>query len=186
MRQCNFSHLRPTLGAALSLLLLTGLLFLAGCVQHSDSTTTAQPSATATATPGGNGFVALNKKDGLALAGYDAVAYFIESQPVKGRAEFSHNYNGGQWLFASAASRDAFAREPQKYAPQYGGYCSYAVSRGYTANGDPQAWRIVDGKLYLNYSLDVREMWAQDISGNINQGNQNWSQFFVKKPPHKG
>lgn len=177
----NVSHFRPLLGGVL---VLIGLLFLAGCANRSATQAPNVPNGAAT--PGGNGFVSLNTTDGLALGGYDAVAYFTESKPVKGRAEFSHNYNGGQWLFASAANRDAFAREPQKYAPQYGGYCSYAVSRGYTANADPEAWRIVDGKLYLNYNLDVREMWQQDIPGNINKAGKNWTEFFITKPQHKG
>lgn len=101
--------------------------------------------------------------EGLALRGYDAVAYFTEGKAEQGTSEFSHTWGGATWHFASAANRDLFAQAPTKYAPQYGGYCSWAVSHGYTANGDPEAWKIVDGKLYLNYNLKVKEKWEENI-----------------------
>jgi YHS domain-containing protein len=110
----------------------------------------------------------------LALRGYDAVAYWTEGRPVSGSAEFEHRWNGAVWRFASAANRDAFAKEPARYAPEFGGYCAYAVSRGYTADVDPSAWRIVDGRLYLNYSKRVQGLWEQDIQGNIAKGRANW------------
>ncbi|MDX2041149.1 MAG: YHS domain-containing (seleno)protein [Acidobacteriota bacterium] len=111
---------------------------------------------------------------GTALKGYDPVAYFKESRPVKGRDEFRHDWMGAKWYFASAANRDDFARNPEKFAPQFGGYCAWAVANGYTANIDPEAWRIVDGKLYLNYSKDVQKKWEADIPGFIKKGNENW------------
>lgn len=123
---------------------------------------------------------------GLALKGYDAVAYFKDNDAVLGNEGYQHTWNGARWYFASAENRDAFARNPQRYAPQYGGYCSYAVSHGYTANGDPQAWKIVDGKLYLNYNREVRQLWEQDVPGNISNGNGYWPRFLVRKPEHKG
>lgn len=122
----------------------------------------------------------------LALKGYDAVAYFKEAKPVPGNERYQHSWNGARWLFASEENRDAFARNPEQYAPQYGGYCSYAVSHGYTANGDPEAWKVVDGKLYLNYNREVRQLWEQDIPGNIAKGNGNWPEFLKRKPEHKG
>jgi len=129
----------------------------------------------------------INKKsDGLALRGYDAVAYFREGAAVEGRAEFAHEWGGASWRFKSAENRDAFARAPETFAPQYGGYCSYAVAHGYTADADPLAWRIVNGKLYLNYNEDVRRLWEQDIHGFIRQSEQNWPQFLKHKPEHKG
>ena len=79
-----------------------------------------------------------------------------------------------------------FQADPESYAPQYGGYCSYAVSEGYTANGDPEAWKVVDGKLYLNYSPKVKEMWEKEQKGRIEKGDQNWDGFKTKKPVHKG
>lgn len=111
---------------------------------------------------------------GTALKSYDAVAYFKESRPVKGRDEFRHDWMGAKWYFASAANRDEFARNPEKFAPQFGGYCAWAVANGYTASIDPEAWRIIDGKLYLNYSKDVQKKWEANIPGFIKQGNENW------------
>ena len=112
--------------------------------------------------------------DGAAIHGYDPVAYFAEEKAVPGRPEFVHEYMGATWRFASAANRDAFAADPQKYAPQYGGYCAYAVSQGYTAPIDPDAWSIRDGRLYLNYSLAVRIRWALDKDGHIAAADANW------------
>ena len=111
---------------------------------------------------------------GNAIDGTDPVAYFTEGRPVEGSSEFTHDWNGARWRFSSAQNRDAFAADPEKYAPQYGGYCAWAVSQGYTASTDPEAWKIVDGKLYLNYSLGVRDTWRQDIPGNIVKADQNW------------
>ncbi len=116
-------------------------------------------------------------KRGLAIRGYDPVAYFTEGKPVKGKADFTHSYEGTTWRFASAANRDAFAADPLRYAPQYGGYCAYAVSQGYTASIDPDAWRIVDDKLYLNYSKSVQRRWERDVPGNIAKADTNWPQL---------
>lgn len=113
-------------------------------------------------------------RSGLMARGYDVVAYFTEGRPVRGTAEFEHAWDGARWRFATAANRDAFAAAPQKYAPQYGGFCAYAVSRNYTADGDPQAWTIVDGRLFLNYSLSVRATWLKDRDANIAKGDANW------------
>lgn len=111
---------------------------------------------------------------GTALQGYDAVAYFKEGKPVKGQSEFRYDWMGAKWYFANAANRDEFAKSPEKYAPQYGGYCSWAVANGYTANIDPEAWRIVDGKLYLNYDKSVQKKWEADIPSFIKRANENW------------
>ena len=111
---------------------------------------------------------------GRAIRGVDPVAYFAGKGPVDGDSDFSHEWKGARWLFASAENRDKFAADPERYAPQYGGYCAWAVSQGYTASIDPEAWSLVDGKLYLNYSLSVRETWNQDIPGNIAKANANW------------
>jgi hypothetical protein len=125
-------------------------------------------------------------KAGLALRGYDAVAYFHEGEPTEGRAEFVHEWNGARWLFKNAGNRVAFARSPETFAPQYGGYCSYAVAHGYTADADPQAWKIVNGKLYLNYNVEVRGLWEKDVPGYLRKSEQNWPQFLKHKPEHKG
>lgn len=111
---------------------------------------------------------------GTALKGYDAVAYFKEGKPVKGKDDFRHEWMGAKWYFASAENRDEFAKNPEKYAPQFGGYCAWAVAHNYTASIDPEAWKIIEGKLYLNYSKDVQKKWEQDIPGFIKQGNENW------------
>jgi YHS domain-containing protein len=111
---------------------------------------------------------------GLAVDGYDPVAYFTEGKPVEGKKEHSFEWEGATWRFASAANRDLFAAAPEKYAPQYGGYCAWAVSQGYTADADPEAWKIVDGKLYLNYDKKVQAKWETDIPGLIKKGDENW------------
>ena len=116
----------------------------------------------------------------LALRGFDAVAYFTDSRPVEGSTRFEHRWNGAVWRFATAANRDAFAKDPARYAPEFGGYCAWAVSRGYTADVDPSAWRIVDGRLYLNYSKRVQKTWEADVSGNIEKGKRNWPGVLAK------
>lgn len=111
---------------------------------------------------------------GVAIEGTDPVAYFTEGRPVKGSGDFTHDWNGATWRFANADNRDLFAADPEKYAPQYGGYCAWAVSQGYTAGIDPNAWRIEDGRLYLNYSPGVQERWMADIQGHITAADNNW------------
>lgn len=110
----------------------------------------------------------------VAIHGYDPVAYFADSKAIKGDKQFKHEWNGATWYFVSAAHRDTFAKEPEKYAPQFGGYCAWAVSQNYTADIDPAAWKIVEGKLYLNYSPDIQTKWAKDIPGNIKKADANW------------
>jgi YHS domain-containing protein len=111
---------------------------------------------------------------GLAIGGYDPVAYFTHGKPVKGQREFSSSFEGATYRFASAAHRELFLKDPKKYVPQYGAFCAWAVSRGYTADTDPEAWRIVSGKLYLNYNVSVQKQWEQDIPGNIGKADTNW------------
>jgi hypothetical protein len=111
---------------------------------------------------------------GVAVHGFDVVAYATTAAAVRGHTEFEYRWQGAIWRFASAAHRDAFAASPDRFAPQFGGYCAWAVSRGYTADIDPHAWRIVEGKLYLNYSKRVQRMWEQDLAGNIGKGQANW------------
>ncbi|MEM8582325.1 MAG: YHS domain-containing (seleno)protein [Pseudomonadota bacterium] len=111
---------------------------------------------------------------GQAIRGYDPVAYFTEGKPVRGSDSHTHNWNGAEWRFSSEENRAAFAANPEAYAPQYGGYCAWAVAEGYTASTDPDAWKIVDNKLYLNYSAGVQRRWERDILGNISRGDSNW------------
>ena len=109
-----------------------------------------------------------------AVSGHDPVAYFRVGEPVKGSSEFSMKWNGATWQFANAQNLSDFKKAPEKYAPQFGGYCAWAVSQGYTASSDPEAWHIEDGKLYLNYSKSVQKTWAEDIPGHIKKANTNW------------
>ena len=113
-------------------------------------------------------------RSGTAIRGYDPVAYHLESAPVKGDSQFSLDWKGHEWRFKSAANRDLFAADPEKYAPAYNGFCAYAASKGYIAPTVPQAWTIRNGKLYLNYSLSVRKTWLEDVDANIAAGDANW------------
>jgi YHS domain-containing protein len=117
---------------------------------------------------------------GLAVKGYDVVAYFTEGAPVKGNEAYTAVQDGVSYRFATAANRDAFVKDPVRYLPQYGGFCAYAVSRNYTADIDPTAWRVVDGKLYLNYNARAQAKWAEDVPGNITKGNANWPALSKK------
>lgn len=109
-----------------------------------------------------------------AIEGYDPVAYFTAGEPRKGRDEFSYQWQDATFKFSSAENLAAFKAAPEKYAPQYGGYCAYAVSEGATASTVPEAWSIVDGKLYLNYSRGVKKRWSKDIPGRIAKADKNW------------
>jgi hypothetical protein len=112
--------------------------------------------------------------NGVAINGYDPVAYFTESKPVLGDSTITYRYLDATWRFATAANRDAFAADPARYAPQYGGYCAFGLSRGYKAHTLPEAWTIDHGKLYLNYNLKVRESWNKDRPAFIQKADTNW------------
>ena len=113
-------------------------------------------------------------RDGVAIKGYDPVSYFTDGRPVKGKSEFQYEWKGARWWFSSAEHRDLFRSSPGKYAPQYGGYCAYAVSQGKTADIDPYAWNVVNGRLYLNLNKDVQKIWSRDIPGYIRKADRNW------------
>lgn len=119
---------------------------------------------------------------GLALRGYDPVSYFTGGKPVLGRADISAEHKGAVYRFATDANKQAFVANPDKYAPQFGGYCAFAAALGKKFDGDPNVWKIVDGKLYLNLSPAVAKRWNEDIPGNIRKANQNWSQIKDKMP----
>lgn len=116
----------------------------------------------------------VNAEGGVAIRGTDPVAYFTEGRPILGRAEFTHAWAGATWRFASTENRDRFAADPERYAPAYGGFCAYAAARNYTASVDPQAWRIVEGRLFLNYDLSIRDRWARNIPAEIANADRNW------------
>ena len=116
----------------------------------------------------------INTRDAIALKGYDPVAYFLDGKPQSGDATYSYRWQDVTWQFASSQHRDAFAADPTRYAPQFGGYCAFAVSRGMIADIDPDQWAIVDHKLYLNNNAFAHKLWNQDRTGNIAAGNVNW------------
>ncbi|HET9056923.1 MAG TPA: YHS domain-containing (seleno)protein [Chitinophagaceae bacterium] len=109
-----------------------------------------------------------------AIKGFDAVAYFTQNKAVKGNKQFAVSYKGATWYFSSVENKEAFKKDPSKFEPQYGGYCAYGCSRGYKAKTEGEAFTIVDGKLYLNYNLDVRERWNKDQQGYIKKADANW------------
>ena len=111
---------------------------------------------------------------GVAVGGYDPVAYFTERKPVRGKKEFETKWDGVKWRFASAENRDVFLKTPKKFAPQFGGYCAYAVGIGTTARGNPRNWKIVNGKLYLNITRGIQRTWERRQSHYIKAGNRNW------------
>ena len=118
---------------------------------------------------------------GKGAGGYDVVAYFDQDQPVKGDASYQTTWKGADWLFSSAENLKKFTANPEKYAPQFGGYCAWAVSQNYTARGSPKHWNIVDGKLYLNYNGSVKLTWQRNARKNIVSGNQNWPNLLVSR-----
>ena len=111
---------------------------------------------------------------GIAIRGADPVAFFTEGAPVIGSADHALMWNGTTWHFASADNMELFMANPEAYAPQYGGYCAFAMSKGYVATSVPEAWTIHEDKLYLNYSVNVRQVWSEDIPGNIALADENW------------
>ncbi len=116
----------------------------------------------------------VNVNDGYAVHGYDVVAYFNVGAPTQGRDQFTAGYQGATYRFASADNRDRFAADPAAFAPQYGGYCAFGTAMGRKFDGDPTAWRIVDGKLYLNLNKKVQQRWFTDIPGFIRGAENNW------------
>ncbi|MEM6450854.1 MAG: YHS domain-containing (seleno)protein [Cyanobacteria bacterium P01_D01_bin.105] len=123
-------------------------------------------------------------KDNLAIGGADPVAYFDDGlaagEFVEGSADYTHEWKGVTWQFASAENRDAFAAEPEKYAPQYGGYCAWAAAQNQLAGISPGAWSVVDGKLYLNANKNIQARWEKDIPGFIAQADDNWPTLSVQ------
>ena len=112
--------------------------------------------------------------NGNAIKGFDAVAYFLQNKAIKGSDSFSCDWSGSKWLFASKANLDSFKLSPEKYAPQYGGYCAYGCSENHLAPTDPNAFTIVGNKLYLNYNLKVKEIWVKDSTGKIKAADGYW------------
>ncbi|MCG9558252.1 MULTISPECIES: YHS domain-containing (seleno)protein [Vibrio] len=114
-----------------------------------------------------------------ALDGYDTVAYFTSGKPVEGSKKFNTEYKGADWYFSSEKNLTLFVNNPEKYAPQYGGYCAWAVSaKSDFAPGDPHQWSIVDNKLYLNYDQEIKQRWEQDQAQHIQQADKVWPKLI--------
>jgi len=133
-------------------------------------------------------------RTGFAVSGYDVVAYFgltqsvvgqPQASPIPGRADITADYNGSTFAFSSAQNRDTFLSDPQKYAPQYDGHCAYGVAVGSKVPANPELWRIIDDRLYLNITKDVEETWEQDISGYIMKSEVEWSSLEPKRASRK-
>jgi YHS domain-containing protein len=118
---------------------------------------------------------------GTAINGYDAVAFFKESKPVKGSVMYSYQYKGATWLFSSKEDLDTFMKSPEKYEPQYGGYCAYGTSQGHKAPTQPDTWTIVNDKLYFNYNKQVKQMWVKDQMHLIEVADLKWPDVKLTK-----
>ncbi len=121
-----------------------------------------------------------NLKDGVAIQGYDPVAYFVEGKAVLGLKEIKTQYDNATYYFATEVNKEEFVKNPDKFVPQYGGYCAYGLSKGYKAPIDPKAFTIVEDKLYLNYSLDVKAEWMKQREERIVKANENWEKIKNK------
>lgn len=121
-----------------------------------------------------------NTSDG-AIHGYDPVAYFNEHRPVKGDKKFVLSWNSADWYFVNQKNLELFKLNPKMYAPQYGGYCAYGLADGHKAPTDPQAWTIVNGKLYLNYDKDVQQSWNKKQGEYILTADKLWPELKDKK-----
>jgi YHS domain-containing protein len=119
----------------------------------------------------------VNSADGIALKGYDPVAYFTTGKPTPGMDDYTLRWKGVTYRFASAEHRERFKAEPEQYAPQYGGYCAYAMSINRIADIDPGRWTIVDGRLYLNNNLLSQTLWSVGTQGKIVSADQHWAVF---------
>ena len=128
-------------------------------------------------TPGAQVFAgspAVNSHHGLAIDGFDPVAYFTRGKATRGSNAHSVMWRGAVWYFASAENRELFESNPHVYAPKYGGYCAYSVALGGTSDADPTAWAIYSGRLYLVRDSQIRAIWKQDIAANIDRADANW------------
>ena len=119
--------------------------------------------------------------DGVALKGYDPVAFFTQAKPVQGSADYSFTWEGVNWFFVDKTNLESFKKLPSKYAPQYGGYCAYGTSKGHKAPTQPDTWTIVDNKLYFNYNSKVKEMWLKNQTALIDSANRIWPVIMNKE-----
>lgn len=126
-----------------------------------------------------SGLLSSFKETGIAIRGYDTVAYFTLGKPVKGDEKYAVEWNEATWHFSSQEHADLFKNDPEAYAPQYGGYCAYGVSQNYLVKVEADQWRIEDGKLYLNYDRSVQKKWLKDINGYVEQANSKFPNLLA-------
>ena len=119
---------------------------------------------------------------GLALQGYDPVAYFTQGEATKGSYKITASHNDATYWFSSEEHKATFEANPEAYVPEYGGYCAFGAAMGFKFDGDPEHWKIVDGELYLNLSKDIQERWSKDIPGFIQQADNNWTTIESAEP----
>jgi YHS domain-containing protein len=119
--------------------------------------------------------------NGIAIRGYDTVAYFTQSKPVEGNDEFSTKWSDAIWKFSSQEHLDLFAANPEKYAPQYGGYCAYGVAQKNLVKIEPDQWTIIDDKLYLNFNKKLNKAWKKNTSGYIKTANGLFEKLLKEK-----
>jgi YHS domain-containing protein len=125
----------------------------------------------------------VNQTDGLALRGFDPVAYFTQNEAVKGEPRWTVTYRGVTYEFASKEDQAAFQANPEKYVPQYGGFCAFATSKGVKADADPHEFAISKGKLYVNNNEQAEKLFQEDVAGTIEKADHNWPDV-VKQPMH--
>jgi YHS domain-containing protein len=143
--------------------ILSGVLLTVGCV---------------VATIAGDPQKMINSTlDGVAIKGYDTVAYFTENQSMQGKSNFAYSWRDVEWHFANASHRELFAADPERYAPQYGGFCANAMSKGKVAIADPEAWTIVDEKLYIKFNFVSRDKWRKNKARKIKKADKNWAEL---------
>lgn len=118
--------------------------------------------------------------EGVAIQGYDVVAYFIAQTPKKGTPDFKTDYAGREWHFENQSTLDLFVENPEQYIPQYGGHCAFATANNFLVSGDPKRWKIVNDKLYLNNNLFVHKLWEGNIPTNISAADNNWPSLYQK------
>jgi hypothetical protein len=126
---------------------------------------------------GGDGKLVATDPAGVAIKGYDSVAYFTEGKAIKGKPEFAFAWHDAQWLFANVQHRELFAANPERYAPQFGGFCSYGLSKGTVVSADPEQWTIVEGKLYMKFNRSARDQWRQDKAAKIKNAEAEWATY---------
>ena len=172
----------------IQIFLVLGLLAIgvSGCRFNSKISGTPAPRENAPQTKlaeAGQNLVHMNlDEEGVALRGYDPVAYFIEDEPVKGQEVYSFVWQEATWYFATAENRDLFSDEPEKYAPANGGYCTFGIVLGKKFDGDPKVWSVIKSRLYVFLNEDVQQKFLLDSTGNLQKVAANWPTIQFKSP----